>query len=738
MADPRKPTFAAPPERPRLVPRKAQEQDYIARRDRDFCTLHEELTALRKTAKDLERTIALLRAENQRLLAELLEKGKELQWLKDILQAHGIPLEDVVTGVKKQGDVEEELRHRLAERDETIEAMKKDIVTARSSQQSALEEAEQLNKELNDLKRQAGLGSEHEKSMARMAKEFQAKAAECEHFSAAAQEASNRNLQLTSELRMAETRIAELLSQATSNQRRACELQENVDALVAAQKTKEEEVSALRVLESENQGEIRRLNSILVEFEDIKLQVQAFKAARDGQEKQQAEVAKKYEDEIQKLREERRSLFREVEKHKDDVARLELELQRKSREHSNAFEGAKDAAAIEFHQKEMDLTAALSEAMREKVIREQEAAQLQQKLERLEAHHADSDATQATLRDALSAATQKCDAAENKLSSAVVELDALRTKSSELEQIVLALRKENQELKDITDDAAGEMRVLEEQTALLRGAKKNEESELAVLQRKYAELEEQMKTDAHDLTKEVEKSQTQYEAIIAKLREDLQKAIDSNAAVAKEAEKQKDEAARQLAAHQTEAQAIRVENQSTLLQRDGELAALRKELEELKSTQGLRETELRVAREAASKAVGEARAAKERDVSKALSDAESQFDAERKELQGKLKLSEAQRRELEVSLDLKAKSLITEAEARRRSAKEHEAQLHAAGEKLKTFQAQSRSEVARITAQLEEQKQRNVKADETYRTLQARIAALEEENKGLKDMQLHW
>ena len=97
-------------------------------KERDFQTQHEELTFLRSNLPDLERTIALLKADNVRLRTELLVKGKDCDYLREYSEQMKAARDREVASLSR---AREEWGKTVADRDFSIGKLQSDLTLAR-------------------------------------------------------------------------------------------------------------------------------------------------------------------------------------------------------------------------------------------------------------------------------------------------------------------------------------------------------------------------------------------------------------------------------------------------------------------------------------------------------------------------------------------------------------------------------------------------------------------------------
>ena len=112
-----------------LVPyRGDSDAMYKGNRERDFQTIHEELTHLRQANKDFERIIALLKADAVRLKQEIIVKGKDCEHFRD-------QFEQLRVGKDRDSNSHSAARQEwgriIADRDHSIEKLQRDLGEAR-------------------------------------------------------------------------------------------------------------------------------------------------------------------------------------------------------------------------------------------------------------------------------------------------------------------------------------------------------------------------------------------------------------------------------------------------------------------------------------------------------------------------------------------------------------------------------------------------------------------------------
>lgn len=730
--------------KPILQARRDQYDHYKNLKDRDFQSLHEELTHLRQTNRDQERIIAILKEEKQRLLAELLQKGKDLQHLKDQLKR---PVSN------EEKTLLDELKRNLAERETSIDELKQEIIKIHRTHQGALEDYDTMSDELTRAQQQLrdadaliekykGDTERFEESIRMLNEEMTARMEGLKGEVLRAQEvgkrdASTEHHQLHDEVEQLKRQLAE--AHQAMMRREEEEARSREMALAQRQVANDTVAEKTQLL-----AEIRRLKCLLVEVDELKAQIEQYRIKQvTGEEclREELHIA------LLNVHEEKetvRRLLAEVDRKEDEIAARDREIAKVTREFQKRMEETAGSAERPLYERVDELTKMLklekeqhAEAMETiakmtlkmanaqqllTATKEESTQLLQQHMETLNAFKGEQGKT-SELSESLTKAQKRIAQLEQELRDEAdrrkLDRDRVVTDGAsatqQLEQALVdsasrehALQTENQEMQSRLAEAAGVLERYQEQINALRSSQLD-----------------------HDTVRH-EALVAERDALAARVGE-LDGQLAENAERANTAESLAVQAGNTIEALQEELQASERKLVDASAARDAALAAeaaARNEMEQLK----LQHAEQLRAAEDAQKASVEGQSAKNSNLSQSL----EMLERDKKKLQEKLKQSESARTDLEKSLQLRTTQQQQETKLRMEKEKE-----------LQEVKAELKKQKDALAAALDSQKKAiedALRADEAKRTsleqnndaLKKRIAELEAENERMKNVQMHW
>lgn len=735
--------------KPILQARRNQYEDYRNLKDRDFQSLHEEVSHLRQCTRDQERIIGILKEEKNRLLAELLQKGKDLQHVKDLMKRP--------TQSTEERNLVDDLRRTLADRECSIDELKSEIVRLNNVHQRVLEEHDDVASQLKQMEQQV----------------FNAEQ-EAAHRSADAERLKKDIELLNEEMTARVNSIHTVVNEAAAVGKRDAStdhhlLEEQLDAwkqkyegaqalLKRAQDEEQRQKElALRQQAAANEvaaektqllAEVRRQQSLLAEIEELKSQIEAFRVDKATTEELLREKLHVALVDIHEEKEVSRRLMAEVDEKEDLIAAREREIAKLQRDFDAKLEEACAGNKQRHQETEGELVQALHAAQKEKVLHAEEAARVSMKCEMLQRrlHDMDADLTTALVeRDALRASAaaaangevprmQELEAAllqaQAALEETLAEVDALRAQLDAATASRLGEGPESSSKQQWDDERlAMESRHRAEIDALSfaheaaleevaqEAARHNEALSVEVAALREAQSEhdqirhETLASEAARLTHALNVATTQLEeeraekALLEVQIEELSEAVNGFADTQEQSQNHAAQLASQVA---SQAEELRIAAEA--------LEAAEKRM------QGLQDAALQQAEDAGST------------TDKRL----ERLEKEKKQLRDKLKAAEVALDDKQKSLDIRAQQLRHESESAKQAqdalkllraevAREkdaHDSRLAAAQEALQRTASAHEGELAQLHAQLAAAKQSAV--------------LLAEENDRMKNIQMHW
>ena len=772
--------------KPILQARRNQFADYRQLRDRDFQSVHEELTHLRSSARDLEKIIALLKAEKNRLSAELLNRGKELEHLQNLVQSNIL---------KKPTSTEDltlvdDLRRQIAVRDSEIAELRtikvEDEVHEAVTNGNAVrvdERAGELHSELVLMREQMeglheALGHKEDEirrlnegiqqlneEMVERTRRMQLEVAEAANMGKI--DAKSEITSLRDEIETWKRRTQEANDVAKLKEAEEARAKEQ---LHLHQKAANDEVAERTKLVSE----VRRLELLVREVDSLRMQIDQFRENQASSDEVLRERISTADLEIHELKGTQRQLLLELENMKDAVASKERELLQVRREAEKKVAEARHDPGNEFTQQltaakdEAGSTKATLAATTEKLV--SASATITHLNELIKMHEADKvnraatiNTVEASLAEVRSELSQK----KSELASIYQQLDEARIRERQLMQEKSAHEVNNSEAAHIIESL--ESRIHELQHAIETDFAEQHEGILLELN----QWKTQCSTLEADSRREMDEVREVVEMQVSILRQqlltanaDLDTEKRTTAQLHSALETMENEAKQHLLtaaehfngllleAQQTEA-SLRDSLRSAKEAKEGadaaasvEVQALRKEIDEKNARLEKLEAEAKIAAEASQKFADDAKIS-DADMSKlkqqvaALATEKETFakkravwTLEKEALVDKIKNLEASLKDVERSLASRDEMLRQQIESKQSAAKAEQEVVEAMKKEHVTEVAKLQDDLRQRDEELKDYRARVPTAYEM--SLKQRVKELQDENNRLKTVQMTW
>ena len=730
--------------KPVLQARRDQFDHYKNLKDRDFQSLHEELTHLRQTNRDQERIIAILKEEKQRLLSELLQKGKDLQHLKDQLKRPASNEEKTLL---------DELKRNLAERETSIDELKQEIIKIHRTHQGALEDYDTMSDELSRAQAQLREAEQQidkykgdterlEESIRMLNDEMTARMEGMKTEVMRAQEvgkrdASTEHHQLHDEVEQLKRQLAE--AQQAILRRGEDEARSREMAFQQRQAANDSVAEKTQLL-----SEIRRLKTLLVEVDELKAQIEQYRIKQIAGEECLREELHIALLNVHEEKETVRRLLAEVDRKEDQIAARDREIARVTREFQKRVDETAGTAERPLYEKVEELTKMLKQEKEQHAEAVETIAKMTLKMSNAQQLlTATKDESTKLLQQHMETQTA-WKTEQNKTSDLSESLEKAQRRILDLEQRLAEEANSSKRDRDrVASDGATATQQLE--TALLEAASRERtlQTENESMQVKLAEaagvLERYLEQINALRSSQLDHDSVRHEALVAERDALLARQSAMEAQLVEQTERANTvealgvEAGNTIESLQEELQASQRKLVDAAAARDAASAAeaaVRAEMEALK----VQHIENLRAAEEAQQASVEGQASKASNLAQSI----EMLERDKKKLAEKLKQSETARADLEKSLALRTAQQQQETKLRN----EKEKELQALKEELKKQQgaiaALQNGQAAAIADALRADEEQRKALSESNEALKRRIAELEAENERMKNVQMHW